>query len=83
MMGARNRPQMSALNLAGLFGGGGQAPANPANVPAPNAQPVSAAGVPGPLARAPLPPIMPPDVAEARRRASMARMTTPYNYVNT
>jgi len=47
---ARNRgPQMTALNLAGLFGGGGQpaaAPAaNPANLPARNAQPVS-----GPLA---------------------------------
>jgi hypothetical protein len=33
-------PQMTALNLAGLFGGGGNA-VNP-NVPAPNAQPVSA-----------------------------------------
>jgi hypothetical protein len=51
---ARNRgPQMTALNLAGLFGGGAQRPspspaspnANPANLPTRNAQPVS-----GPLA---------------------------------
>ena len=37
-------PQMTALNLAGLFGGRGQpaAAVNPANVPAANAQPVSA-----------------------------------------
>jgi hypothetical protein len=47
---ARNRgPQMTALNLAGLFGGGGAPGAprgvNPANLPAPNAQTVS-----GPLA---------------------------------
>jgi hypothetical protein len=40
--------QMTALNLAGLFGGGQQQAANPANVPAPNAQPVS-----GPLAKRP------------------------------
>ena len=46
---ARNRgPQMTALNLAGLFGGRG---ANPANVPAANAQPVSA--VRGPMAKYP------------------------------
>lgn len=37
-------PQMTALNLAGLFGGGRAA--NPADLPTPNAQPVS-----GPLAR--------------------------------
>jgi collagen type III alpha len=48
---ARNRgPQMTALNLAGLFGGGGAPGAprgvNPANLPAPAAQTVS-----GPLAR--------------------------------
>jgi hypothetical protein len=41
-------PQMTALNLAGLFGGG----ANPANVPSAAAQPVSATRrVPGPLAK--------------------------------
>ena len=44
--GGGRTPYISALNLGGLFGGGGQAPANPANVPSPNAQPVS-----GPLAR--------------------------------
>ena len=39
----RAGPQATALNLGGLFGGRGQQPAaNPANVPAANAQPVSA-----------------------------------------
>jgi len=38
--------QMTALNLAGLFGGG----VNP-NAPAPNAQPVSSSRPPGPLAQ--------------------------------
>jgi len=43
----RGGPQGTALNLAGLFGGGGQNP----NVPAANAQPVAAQRpVPGPLA---------------------------------
>ena len=41
-MGRGGPPQMTALNLAGLFGGGQQPGANPANVPAANAQPVSA-----------------------------------------
>ena len=45
-------PQMTALNLAGLFGGGQQA-ANPANVPAPNAQPVSGALGPSGMSNAP------------------------------
>ena len=47
----RGGPQGTALNLAGLFGGG-QPAVNP-NAPAANAQPVSAAApapVPGPLA---------------------------------
>ena len=39
----RAGPQGTALNLAGLFGGRGQPAVNP-NVPAANAQPVSAAG---------------------------------------
>lgn len=48
----RNRgPQMTALNLAGLFGGGGAPGANPANVPSAAAQPVSA--LQGPLSNAP------------------------------
>ena len=42
----RGGPQGTALNLAGLFGGGGQPAANP-NVPAANAQPASASGPPG------------------------------------
>jgi hypothetical protein len=64
----RNRggPQASALNLAGLFGGGRPAAANP-NAPAPNAQPVSALRpVPGPMANAPMPPTMPADVRRQR-----------------
>ena len=49
--GGGRTPYISALNLAGLFGGGGQAPANPANAPSAAAQPVSATRrVPGPLA---------------------------------
>lgn len=40
-MGRGGPPQMTALNLAGLFGGRGQQAANPANMPTPNAQPVS------------------------------------------
>jgi hypothetical protein len=46
--GGGRTPYISALNLGGLFGGGQPAAANPANVPAPNAQPVSAQG---PLAK--------------------------------
>jgi hypothetical protein len=45
--GGGKTPYISALNLGGLFGGG-QPAANPANVPALNAQPVSAQG---PLAK--------------------------------
>ena len=60
----RGGPQMTALNLAGLFGG--QGAANP-NVPAANAQPVSAQRpVPGPLANAPMPPVMPDDIRRQR-----------------
>jgi hypothetical protein len=44
--GARGGPQGTALNLAGLFGGGGQNP----NVPAANAQPMSGR-LKGPLAQ--------------------------------
>lgn len=48
-------PQMTALNLAGLFGGGqNRAPAaNPANLPAPNAQPVSGPLAPSGMSNAP------------------------------
>ena len=61
----RGSPQMTALNLAGLFGRG-QPAANP-NAPAANAQPVSAQRpVPGPLANAPMPPVMPPDIWKKR-----------------
>ena len=58
-------PQMTALNLAGLFGGRGQQPAaNPANVPAANAQPVSASA-PSPQTY----PHMPwPDTGDPRRK---------------
>jgi hypothetical protein len=52
--GNRGAPQMTALNLAGLFGPRGQpAAANPANVPAPNAQPVSGALGPSGMSQAP------------------------------
>jgi len=51
----RGAPQMSALNLAGLFGGWpprqGNSGGNPANVPARNAQPVAA--LRGPMSKAP------------------------------
>ena len=64
---ARNRgPQMSALNLAGLFNRGQQPAVNP-NAPAANAQPVSAAA-PSPFANAPMPPAMPPDIQNQRIR---------------
>ena len=60
---SRGAPQGTALNLAGLFGGGGQNP----NIPASNAQPVSAQRpVPGPLASAPMPPTMPDDIRRQR-----------------
>ena len=60
----RGGPQMTALNLAGLFGGAGAV--NP-NAPAANAQPVSAQRpVPGPLANAPMPPVMPDDIRRQR-----------------
>ena len=65
----RGSPQGTALNLAGLFGGGGQNP----NVPAANAQPVSAQRpVPGPLANAPLPPVMPGDIRNQRVKNAIA-----------
>ena len=64
---ARNRgPQMTALNLAGLFNRGQQPGVNP-NAPAANAQPVSAAG-PSPFANAPMPPVMSPDIQNQRIR---------------
>jgi hypothetical protein len=66
--GAQGRggaPQMTALNLAGLFGRG-QPAVNP-NAPAANAQPVSAQRtVPGPLANPPMPPVMPGDIRNQR-----------------
>ena len=56
---------MTALNLAGLFGRG-QPAANP-NAPAPNAQNASAQRtIPGPLANAPMPPVMPGDIRNKR-----------------
>jgi hypothetical protein len=45
----RAGPQGTALNLAGLFGGGGQNP----NIPASNAQPVSGVLAPGGMSNAP------------------------------
>ena len=52
----RAGPQATALNLGGLFGGRGQQPAaNPANVPAANAQPVSSLNNPGIRPAGPLP----------------------------
>jgi hypothetical protein len=66
----RNRgPQMTALNLAGLFGGGGAPAAGGAqNVPLNQTpMPPPRPRVPGPLASAPLPPTMPDDIR--RRRA--------------
>jgi hypothetical protein len=64
---ARNRgPQMTALNLAGLFNRG-QQPAVDPNVPAAAAQPVSAAAG-SPFANAPMPPVMPPDILNQRVR---------------
>jgi hypothetical protein len=63
----RGGPQATALNLAGLFGGGQGAPAVNPNAPAAAAQPVSAQRpVPGPLANAPTPPVMPPDIRNKR-----------------
>jgi hypothetical protein len=44
-------PIYTAANFGNLFGGGQPAATNPANVPAPNAQPVSATRAAGPLAR--------------------------------
>jgi hypothetical protein len=63
-------PKMSALNLAGLFNRGQQPAANP-NVPAANAQPVSAAA-PSPFANAPMPPVMPPDIRNQRIRNAVS-----------
>ena len=67
----RGSPQMTALNLAGLFGRG-QPAVNP-NAPAANAQPVSAQRpVPGPLANAPMPPVMPGDIRNQRVKNAIA-----------
>ena len=64
-------PQGTALNLAGLFGRG-QPAVNP-NAPAANAQPVSAQRpVPGPLANAPMPPVMPGDIRNQRVKNAIA-----------
>ena len=52
-MGRGGPPQMTALNLAGLFGGRGQQGANPANLPAANAQPVRGALAAGGMSNAP------------------------------
>ena len=68
----RGSPQMTALNLAGLFGRG-QPAVNP-NAPAAAAQPVSAQRpVPGPLANAPMPPVMPPDIRNKRVANAVAQ----------
>jgi hypothetical protein len=68
--GARGGPQATALNLAGLFGGGGAPGAprgvNPANLPAPAAQTVSGPLAQGGIANAPLPPTMPDDLRRQR-----------------
>ena len=66
----RGGPQGTALNLAGLFGGGGAPGAprgvNPANLPAPAAQTVSGPLAQGGIANAPLPPTMPDDLRRQR-----------------
>ena len=65
----RGGPQGTALNLAGLFGGGAPgAPrgVNPANLPAPAAQTVSGPLAQGGIANAPLPPTMPDDIRRQR-----------------
>jgi hypothetical protein len=65
--GGGGPPGMTALNLAGLFGGGGTAA---------GVNPVATASVQGPLASTgrnyPLPPTMPDDVLAARRAAAIA-----------
>jgi hypothetical protein len=67
----RAGPQATALNLAGLFGQG-QPAVNP-NAPAANAQPVAAQRtVPGPLASAPMPPVMPGDIRNQRVKNAIA-----------
>jgi hypothetical protein len=68
-MGRGGAPQMTALNLAGLFGGG--APGGPPGAPggALNQQGLipNGARVPGPLAaNSPLPPTMPDDIRRQR-----------------
>ena len=61
----RGGPQGTALNLAGMFGGG-QGAARPASaVRGPMAQPDLAQRVP--LANAPMPPVMPEDVNKRRK----------------
>ena len=60
----RGGPQGTALNLAGLFGRGGGAPGGAGG--APGAAPAAANPVPGPLANAPMPPVMPRDVYKRR-----------------
>jgi hypothetical protein len=65
----RGGPQGTALNLAGLFGGGAPgAPrgVNPANLPAPAAQTVAGPLAQGGIANAPLPPTTPDDLRRQR-----------------
>ena len=62
-MGSRGAPQMTALNLGGLFRGGGGASNAPASA-APSGG--AARPVPGPLASAPMPPVMPDDLRRQR-----------------
>ena len=59
---ASRAPIYTTLNL----GGGQQPGANPANVPAANAQPVSSASPPASPSNSPLPPIMPGDIRNQR-----------------
>ena len=68
-------PNMTALNLAGLFNRG-QPAVNP-NAPAANAQPVALNNVgkrlvPGPLASAPMPPVMPGNIRNQRVKNAIA-----------
>ncbi len=66
---------MTALNLGGMFGGG-QPQAAPAPVPGPlAARPDLAQRVP--LANAPTPPVMPPEILAQRRRAQLASAPMP------
>jgi hypothetical protein len=86
-----NAPQMTALNLAGLFGGPAGPQGGPAAAPQgarPVAGPLAARGGPQrvPLDQTPGPPVMPPDIAAARAaaardpRVARARMLQPNYY---